>query len=445
MGEKWSSASPERRERIITLDKQRIWRPYTEMSHYRERGEPLVVARASGARLFDLDGRSYIDGNASWWACALGHGHPRLVEALREQADRLCHTALAGVAHEGAAELADAICRTAPRGLGHVFYSDNGSTAVEVAMKLALQYWAQNGRPERRRFAALEQAFHGETLGVTSLGGIDVIRGPFAAAVPDAVRIPPPREPRELERSIAALERALAEHADTLAAFVVESMVQGAAGMQIYAPAFLRAARELCDRHDVFLVCDEVFTGYGRSGPMWACEHAGVVPDMLCSAKGFTGGMLPMAGTLATQRIFEGFLGDAGRAFLYGHTFYGNPLGAAVALEVLRVFEDERVLERAKPKAERIAQAFAEMGELPGVERPRALGMIGALDLGGTGGYLADAGWRVYEEARARGACLRPLGNVVYVTPALNIPDTDLEELLAIARASVEAVTAARG
>ena len=433
------------RERIVELDKQRIWRPYTEMRHYRERGDPLVVARASGARLFDLDGRSYIDGNASWWACALGHGHPRLVEALRQQADRLCHTALAGVAHEGASELADAICRTAPRGLEHIFYSDNGSTAVEVALKLALQYWAQNGRPERRRFAALQGAFHGETLGVTALGDLEVFRGPFAGALQGAIHVPPPRQPRDLERSIAALERVLAEHADTLAAFVVESMVQGAAGMQIYDPAFLRAARELCNRHDVFLVCDEVFTGYGRTGPMWACEHAGITPDMLCSAKGFTGGVLPMAGTLTTERVFEGFLGDADRAFLYGHTFCGNPLGAAVALEVLCVFEDERVLERAKPKAERIAQAFAEMGELPGVERPRALGMIGALDLGGGADYLAAAGWRVYEEARSRGACLRPLGNVVYVTPPLNIPDPDLEELLGIARASVEAVVATRG
>ena len=442
MREEGNFVSSGQRERIVELDKQRIWRPYTEMRHYRERGDPLVVARASGARLFDLDGRSYIDGNASWWSCALGHGHPRLVEALRQQADRLCHTALAGVAHEGASELADAICRTAPRGLEHIFYSDNGSTAVEVALKLALQYWAQNGRPERCRFAALQGGFHGETLGVTALGGLEVFRGPFAGALQSAIHVPPPRQSRDLERSIAALERALAENADTLAAFVVESMVQGAAGMQIYAPAFLRAARELCDRHDVFLVCDEVFTGYGRTGPMWACEHAGVTPDMLCSAKGFTGGVLPMAGTLTTERIFEGFLGDADRAFLYGHTFYGNPLGAAVALEVLRVFEDERVLERAKPKAERIAQAFAEMGELPGVERPRALGMIGALDLGDGADYLADAGWRVYEEARARGACLRPLGNVVYVAPPLNIPDPDLEELLGIARASVEAVAA---
>ncbi|MDH3520506.1 MAG: aminotransferase class III-fold pyridoxal phosphate-dependent enzyme, partial [Myxococcales bacterium] len=221
-------------------------------------------------------------------------------------------------------------------------------------------------------------------------------------------------------------------------------VVQGAAGMKFYAPDFLRAARQLCDRHDVFLVCDEVFTGYGRTGPMWACEHAGISPDMLCSAKGFSAGMLPMAATLTTRRVFEGFLGAADRAFYYGHTFCGNPLGAAVAREVLAVFEEERVLEAAKPKAERIAQSFSEMEALPGVARPRAIGMIGALDLGASADYLADAGWRVYEEARARGAYLRPLGNVVYVAPPLNIPDADLEELLAIVRSSVEVALAPR-
>jgi adenosylmethionine-8-amino-7-oxononanoate aminotransferase len=209
--------------------------------------------------------------------------------------------------------------------------------------------------------------------------------------------------------------------------------------MRIYDPAFLRAARDLCDRHDVFLVFDEVFAGYGRTGPMWAGEHAGVVPDILCTAKGFSGGMLPMAATLSTGRIFDGFLGDADRAFYYGHTFCGNPLGAAVALEVLRVFEDERILEGAKRKAERIAAAFSDMGALANVERSRSIGMVGALDLAGDAGYLADAGWRVFEEARRRGAYLRPLGSVVYVTPALTIPDADLEELLGIVRESVVA------
>jgi adenosylmethionine-8-amino-7-oxononanoate aminotransferase len=274
---------------------------------------------------------------------------------------------------------------------------------------------------------------------VTALGGVEVFRRPFADVLLEAIHVPPPRDPDTAERAFAALARALEDNAETLAAVVVEPVVQGAAGMQTYDPAFLCAARELCDRRDVLLVFDEVFSGYGRTGPMWACEHAGVAPDILCTAKGFTGGMLPMAATLASERVFEGFLGAADRAFYYGHTFCGNPLGAAVALEVLRIYEDEQVLQRAKPKAERIARAFGEMRSLPGVARSRWLGMIGALDLEGDAGYLAKAGWRVYEEARRRGAYLRPLGNVVYVTPSLNSPDADLDELLAIVRESVEA------
>jgi len=428
------------RERIVELDKARVWHPYTEMSGYRERVDPIVVDHAQGSRLFDADGRSYVDGNASWWTCALGHNHPRLVAALREQAGTLAHTALAGIAHEGASELAESLCAIAPDGLEHVFYADNGSTAVEVAMKLAIQYWAQNGRPERKRFVALEDAFHGETLGVTAIGGVDVFRAPFEGALLEAIFVPPPRDAKVAEASLGRLSEVVSKNAATLAAVVVEPVVQGAAGMQLYDPSYLRVARELCDEHDVFLVFDEVFTGYGRTGPMWAGEHGGVAPDMLCTAKGFTGGMLPMSATLTTARVFSGFLGEAERAFYYGHTFCGNPLGAAVAREVLRVYEDEQVLVRAKGKAERIERAFSAMGALPGVEGTRALGMVGALDLGGSADYLADAGWKVYEEARKRGAYLRPLGNVVYVTPSINIPDDDLDALLEIVHDSVAAV-----
>jgi len=427
-------------ERIVELDKRRVWHPYTPMQDYRERVEPLVIARAEGSRLYDVDGRCYLDGNASWWTATLGHGHPRLVEALQRQAETLCHSALAGIAHEQASELAEALCAVAPAGLEHVFFSDNGSTAVEVAMKLCLQYWAQNGRPGRQRFLALEEAFHGETLGVTALGGVEVFRRPFAGVLLNCIHVPPPREPESAARSFEALEQAICENADTLAGVVLEPVVQGAAGMRIYDASYLRHARELCDRHDVFLVFDEVFSGYGRTGPMWAGAHAGVAPDLLCTAKGFSGGMFPMAATLATERIFQGFLGDAERAFYYGHTFCGNPLGAAVAREVLRVFEEEEILERAKPKAERIARAFEAMRELPGVARTRALGMVGALDLEGDAGYLAHAGWRVYDAARERGAYLRPMGNVVYVTPSVNIPDEDLDALLLAVRESIEAV-----
>ena len=424
-------------KRVAELDKQYVWHPYTEMSHYRKNVDPLVIVEANGSRLIDADGRSYIDANASWWTSVLGHNHPRLVSALHRQSRTLCHAALGGIAHSPASELAEALCAAAPDGLSHVFYSDNGSTSIEVAMKLSLQYWAQNGRPERTRFVALEEGYHGDTIGTTALGGVEVFRKPFSDVLLDCFFVPPAREFSQLARSLEQLEAVISRNADTIAAVVFESMVQGAAGMRIYDPAMLRAARELCNRHDIFLICDEVFTGYGRTGPMWGCDHAGIAPDLMCISKAFTGGVLPMAATLASDRIFDGFIGDVDRAFYYGHTFCGNPLGAAIALEVLHVFSDEHILDRAKPKAEQISRAFEEMGALPGVAATRSIGMIGALDLEGDTGYLAELGWRVYSEAQRRGVYLRPIGNVVYVVPSLNIPDGDLSELLAVVRESV--------
>jgi adenosylmethionine-8-amino-7-oxononanoate aminotransferase len=426
------------RESIVALDKKRVWHPYTAMDDYRARIDPIVVDRASGPYLYDLDGRSYIDANSSWWVASLGHNHPRLVEVLKRQAERNCHSALAGMTHEAAALLGEALCNEAPAGLEHAFFSDNGSTAVEVALKASLQYWAQSGRPSRKRFVSLEDAFHGETLGVTAIGGVELFRRPFAGAIPEHLRVPSPTKAGGLEPAAGALSGVFDQHGETLAAVVLEPVVQGAAGMQIYDPAYLRVARELCDEHDVLLIADEVFTGYGRTGPMWACEHAGVVPDLICTAKGFCGGMLPMAATLVSDRVFEGFLGSADRAFYYGHSFCGNPLGAAVALEVLRIYQEEQVVEGARPKAAKIAAAFEALEKLPSVARSRSLGMIGAVDLSGDEGYLARAGWRVYDEARSRGAYLRPMGNVVYVTPPLNIPDEVLDRLLAIVRESIE-------
>jgi adenosylmethionine-8-amino-7-oxononanoate aminotransferase len=426
------------RESIVALDKKRIWHPYTAMDEYRARVDPIVVDRASGPYLYDVDGRSYIDANSSWWVAALGHNHPRLVEVLKRQADRNCHSALAGMTHELAAMLGEVLCNAAPAGLEYAFFSDDGSTAVEVALKASLQYWSQNGRPSRKRFVSLEDAFHGETLGVTAIGGVELFRRPFAGAIPDHLRVPSPTKVGSLERAADILSGVFDQHGETLAALVLEPVVQGAAGMQIYDPAYLRVAREICDEHDVLLIADEVFTGYGRTGPMWACEHAGIVPDIMCVAKGFCGGMLPMAATLVSNRIFAGFLGSADRAFYYGHSFCGNPLGAAVALEVLRIYEEEQVIERARPKAAKIAAAFEALVGLPSVARFRSLGMVAAVDLIGDGGYLAEAGWRVYEEARSRGAYLRPMGNVVYLTPPLNIPDEALDRLLAIVRESIE-------
>ena len=429
------------REQLVLLDKAHVWHPYTAMEEYIAETDPLVVARASGCRLFDSNGRVYLDGNASWYCCALGHNHPRLVRALSAQAERLSHTALAGITHEPAALLARNLVRVAPPGLEHVFFSDDGSTSVEVALKMALQYWSQNGRPERTRFVALEGAYHGDTLGVTALGGVEIFRRPFSSVIMDCLRVPAASD--GFERAFSALEALIEQYGDQIAAVVLEPMVQAAGGMRIYDSEFLRRARALTSKHDIFLVLDEVFTGYGRTGPMWASEHAGIAPDLMCIAKGFTGGMLPMAATLTTRRIFEGFFGGSARAFFYGHTFTGNPLGAAVALEVLRIYEEEAVLERAQGKARRISDAFAALSEVPGVLATRSLGMIGALELAGGQGYLERAGLRVYQEALRRGAYLRPLGNVVYVTPAINISDADLDELLAILADSVRAVTQA--
>lgn len=434
------------RTEIVHADKTHVWHPYTSMDRYVAEVDPLVIHRAQGPRLYDVDGTNYLDGNSSWWVATLGHNHPRLVEALSRQARTLCHTSLAGVTHENAALLAEELVQVAPKGLTKVFYSDNGSTAVEAALKLALKYWHNEGQFERKRFVAFDGAFHGETIGASSLCGVEVFRRPFAGVLLDCIFVPPPErkdtsDDASYARAFEALETFVVQGKNSLAAVVLEPLVQGAAGMRMYDAAYLKHARDVCDRHDVLLIIDEVFTGYGRTGGMWACDAAGISPDLMCLGKGFTGGVLPMSATMTNQRVFDAFLGAPERAFHHGHSFCGNPLGAAVAREVLRVFQDERVLERAKPKAARIAEAFRALEVLPSVVRTRSCGMIGALDVSADAGYLGGIGWRVYAEARKRGAYLRPLGDVVYVAPPVNIPDEDLERLLRIVEESVRAAT----
>jgi adenosylmethionine-8-amino-7-oxononanoate aminotransferase len=459
------------RERVVALDRAHVWHPYTQHDLY-EAGDPFVIARAEGVWLEDLDGRRYLDANASWWVSTLGHNHPRLVAALRAQAERLCHVSLAGTTHEGAAMLAAELSRVAPPGLTRAFFSDDGSTAVEAAVKMAVQYHHQNGgarRAPKDRVIALDAAFHGETVGASSLGGVELFRRPFHGLLFDCLRLPSPAEGGEA-RALEALAALLARQADQVAALVLEPLVQGAAGMAMYGPELLREARALATRHDVLLVLDEVFTGFGRTGAMWAAEHAGITPDLLCLAKGLTGGLLPMGATLATEAVFDGFRGERARAFFHGHSYAGNPLGCAVAREVLAVFRDEGVLAALEPKVARLRERFLAMSELEGVRSPRALGLIGALELApvapraragrsGAGapretieseadleptGYLGEAGWRVYQAARERGAYLRPLGDTVYVCPALTITSDELERLLDVVEDSVRAVCQAR-
>jgi adenosylmethionine-8-amino-7-oxononanoate aminotransferase len=323
-----------------------------------------------------------------------------------------------------------------------VFYSDDGSTAVEVALKMAFQHWQQNGRPQRRRFVSLARAYHGDTLGAVSVGGVAEFRAVFGPLL-FAVIAPPDAGDGDAgwERAFDAAAALVGERAGEIAGVLVEPVVQGAAGMRVYPPELLARLHDATRRADTFLIADEVFTGFGRTGPMWACEHAGVTPDILCTAKGLSGGVLPFAATLATGRVYDGFRGGKDRALMHGHTFYGNPLGAAVAREVLAIYRDEDVLAQVTENAPRLRDAFLRIAELPGVERPRALGMVAAVDLGDPG-YFGEIGWRVHEVARRRGAYLRPLGNTVYVCPPLTITAAELDQLCAIVHESIEEVLA---
>jgi adenosylmethionine-8-amino-7-oxononanoate aminotransferase len=432
------------RQALVNLDRAHVWHPYTAMDAWAQT-DPIAVCRAQGSWLEDIDGRRYIDGNASWYVATLGHGHPRLLRTLASQAQTLAHCSLAGVVHEPGARLAADLVAITPPGLTRVFYVDDGSGAIDAAVKMCAQAWQQLGAPSKKRFVALDGAFHGDTIGAVSLGGVDVFRRPFAGVTFECVHAPFP-EPAAYEQAVAAVERLLRSEADSIAAVFVEPVCQGAAGMRMYDPALLRDLRALCTKHDVWLVADEVFTGYGRTGPMWACEHAGVRPDLMCIGKAFAA-LVPMAAVLATEAVFDAFRGGRERAFLHGHTFCGNPIGAALAREVLAIYRDERVLDQVTRKAPLIHQAFQRIGELPGVLRVRAQGMIGAADLRSDDGegYLGAVGWRVYEEARKRGAYLRPLGSTVYVCPPLTIDEGDLRDLLSILGESVVAAASPRG
>lgn len=428
-----TAPTPSRAE-TVALARRHLWPPYTSPERH-EQHDPLVIVSAEGPWLVDADGRRYLDGISSWWTSTLGHRHPRLLAALADQAARLDHVAAGGATHPTVAALAAELCAVAPAGLERVHFSDDGSTAVEVALKIAFQYWQQQGRPARRRFLALASAYHGDTLGAVSLAGAEA-GGFFTVFAPllfEVVRAPAAGEDDAgWDRVATAIEERLARDGDTIAGVVVEPLVQGAGGMRTYPAEVLRRIRAATRAADTFLIADEVFTGYGRTGAMWACELAGVAPDLLCTAKGFTAGLLPMAATLATARIYDGFRAGpdgAPRALMHGHTFCGHPLGAAVAREVLAIYRDERIVDGVAARAAQLAGALYHAAAVPGVRRVRQLGLIGAVDLG-DGGYGGAAGPRFTDAARRRGLFLRPLGDTAYVCPPLNIPPADLATLL---------------
>lgn len=422
-------------EELAALDKQVLWHPFTQQAGWEEE-PPLIVERARGCTLWDTDGNAYLDGVSSLWCNVHGHGHPAIDAAVRAQLERVAHSTLLGLSHPPAIELARRLTEIAPPGLTRVFYSDSGSTAVEIALKMAFQWWAQRGEPRRTRFVTLREAYHGDTIGSVSLGGIDLFHAVYRPLLFDALHAVP--------GDADDLARLLDAHGDEVAAVVIEPLVQGAAGMLCQPPGYVRAVRELCDAHGVLLICDEVATGFGRTGRMFACEHEDVSPDLLCVAKGLTGGYLPLAATLTTEALYEGFLGahEQYRTFFHGHTYTGNPLACAAALATLDVFATEDTLTRLAPKLELLGELLATHVEpLPAVGEIRRRGFMVGIELAGFPPAVRT-GHRVTLEARARGAIVRPLGDVVVLMPPLAIGPDELRRLVAI---TAEAIAAATG
>jgi adenosylmethionine---8-amino-7-oxononanoate aminotransferase len=420
------------------LDRDHVWHPFTQQHAWCEE-EPLMIERAEGSHLI-ADGRGYIDGVSSLWCNVHGHRHAGIDAALSAQLERVAHSTMLGLSHPGATELATRLVDLAPPGLSRVFYSESGSTATEIALKMAFQYQQQRGGQHARRtaFVHLRDSYHGDTIGSVSVGGIDLFHSAYRPLLFPTYAAEP--------GDAADLERILAVHEEEIAAVIVEPLIQGAAGMLTHPPGYLRAVRELCDSFGVLLICDEVATGFGRTGTMFACEQEDVSPDLLCLAKGLTGGYLPLAATLATERIYEGFLGayEEWRTFFHGHTYTGNPLACAAALANLDAFEQEETLERLKPKIDLLQELLAEVETMPEVAEVRGHGFMVGIDLGEHDPALR-LGHRVTLEARKRGAIIRPLGDVVILMPPLSISEEDLRSLVEITAVSIRAASASVG
>jgi len=402
------------------LDRKVVWHPFTQQTEWM----PLVIARGEGNYLFDEAGRKYLDGVSSLWCNVHGHHHPRLDRALRAQLEKVAHSTFLGLTHEPGIRLAAALLEVAPTSLTRVFYSDSGSAAVEIALKQSFQYWQLRGRPTKQKFLRLGEAYHGDTLGAVGVGGIELFHRIFGPLLVSSIAIPTPAG-TDGSYALERLEQELSRHSHELAAFILEPLMQGAAGMLKHPPGFLKRAVELCRAHDVHVILDEVATGFGRTGTMFACEQEGVQPDLLCLAKGIAAGYLPLAATLATEEIYSAFLGGHGdmKHFFHGHTFTANPLACAVGLESLALLR-ESTLPNAQSRIPGIASALARILDHRLVKEVRQVGMMIGIELHEMGGRFL--GRAVCEQARNHGVILRNLGDVVVWMPPLALQPEDL-------------------
>lgn len=446
----------EQTQRWIALDKQHVWHPFTQMQQWNQ-GTPLVIERADGNHLFDTCGRRYLDGVSSLWVTLHGHNRKEINDAIRNQLDRVAHSTLLGLANVPSIELAARLARLAPGALNKVFYSDSGSTAVEIALKQAFQYWQHRCQPGKRLFVHLEHSYHGDTLGAVGVGGIELFHQLFAPLLVPSLSVPSPhpyrhptaRTPEEArDQALAALAALLAERSHEIAAMIIEPLVQGAAGILVHPPGYLRAVAELCKQHHVLLIADEVATGLGRTGTMLACQQEDVSPDFLCLAKGLTGGYLPLAATITTDEVYQAFLGAPSeyKAFCHGHTFTGNPVACAAALASLDLFETDQVLNKLPAKIERLSALLRDrLATQPRVGDIRQKGLMVGIELVEDRDTARphpperQMGARVCHEARGHGVIVRNLGDVVVLMPPLSITSMELELLVdAVARSIVD-------
>ncbi|HZL37741.1 MAG TPA: adenosylmethionine--8-amino-7-oxononanoate transaminase [Tepidisphaeraceae bacterium] len=448
---------PHSTQQLRELDRQFVWHPFTPMRQWME-GEPLVIAGAQGMYLIDSDGNRYLDGVSSLWCNVHGHRVPEIDAAIGAQLQQVAHTTLLGLANEPATLLADELMRIVPGNLKKVFYSDSGATAAEVAFKMAAQYWYNIGRPEKNEFVGFAQAYHGDTVGAMSIGRMPAIHAPHFpmlfkahfAPSPYVYRSRTPDDPGQVRHDcLAALQQILEQHGRHIAAVCLEPIVQGAGGIIVHPEGFLREVRRLTREHEVLLIADEVAVGFGRTGRMFACEHEEVQPDLLCAAKGITGGYLPLAATFATQRIFDAFLGEPweGRTFFHGHTYTGNPLAAAAARASLALFEKNHVIAGVREKSRALSEMLVELRPLPHVGDIRHKGFMVGIEL------VADKksresfdprrriGAQVCMNCRKRGIIIRPLGDVIVLMPPLAMGVPELQTLVDVVRNELHALS----
>lgn len=445
-------------DKLKQLDHAYLWHPFTQMREWMGE-EPCIISRGEGNYLIDVHGRRYLDGVSSLWCNVHGHRKKELDDALKDQIDRIAHSTLLGLSHVPGIQLAQKLIAIAPKGLKRVFYSDSGATAVEIALKMAVQYRQLNGETERTQIASLAEAYHGDTVGSMSMGYSETFHRFHKSLLFPVLRLNPPHlfryyqgmsEAAALDAAVREAEQRLGENKDKLAALVMEPLMQGAAGMWPQPAEYVRRMSEICRRHGILLILDEVATGFGRTGRMFACEHAGVTPDILCLAKGITGGYLPLAATLSTEEIFSAFLGEYReyKTFFHGHTYTGNPLGCAVALANLDLFSSEKIVQNMQPRIgylqKRLREDFLPLAH---VSDARQWGYMVGIELvedkAGRRNFPAErrVGHQVIREARRRSVIVRPLGDIVILMPPLSIGDDELEMLLDVTHDSIRAVT----